>query len=100
MQENENIYYSGRLCVIDPNGKRIVLNSIENEKKSYDKINPVRIEIRDKSTLWLVAGWQGGYDFIGNLFCDKKRKGICNIAKEDSLYSEINLYKFEEVDIV
>jgi len=100
VQEDENIYYSGRLCVIDLYDKTIVLNTMENEKESYDKTNPVRIELRDNSTLWLVAGWQGGYDFIGNLFCDLRRKGICNIAKEDILYSEINLYKFEEVDNV
>ena len=100
VQENENIYYSGRLCVIDKNGKTIFLNTMENEKKSYDKINPVRIELRDNSTLWLVAGWQGGYNFLGNLFCDIKRKGICNIAKEDIFYSEISLYKYEKVEDV
>ncbi len=44
---------------------------MENEKGTYDKINPVRIELRDNSTFWLVAGWEGGNDFIGNLFCDK-----------------------------
>jgi len=100
VQENENIYYSGQLCVIDKNGKNIVLNRMENEKKSYNKINPVRIELRDNNTLWLVARWQGGYDFLGNLFFDIKRRGICNIAKEDNLYSEISLYKFEKVENV
>ena len=100
VQENENIYYRGQLCVIDKNGKNIVLNRMENEKKSYDKINPVRIELRDNNTLWLVAGWKGGYDFLGNLFFDIKRRGICNIAKEDNLYSEISLYKFEKVENV
>jgi len=99
-QEDENFYYRGRLCVIDQFGKAMVLNTMENEKNSYDKINPVRIELRDNSTLWLVAGWQGGYDFIGELFCDLRLKGICNIAKENITYSEINLYKFEEVDNV
>lgn len=97
VKEDENFYYRGRLCVIDQYGKKIVLNTMENEKESYDKTNPVRIELRDNSTLWLVAGWQGGYDFIGNLFCDLRRRGICNIAKEDISYSEITLYKFEEV---
>jgi hypothetical protein len=100
VQEDENFYYRGRLCVIDHYDKTMVLNTMENEKKSYDKINPVRIELRDNSTLWLVAGWQGGYDFLGELFCDLRRKGICNVAKEDTSYSEINLYKFEEVENV
>jgi hypothetical protein len=43
-----------------------------------------------------VAGWEKGNNFIGNLFCDKKRRGICNIAQEDDLYDEIILYKFKE----
>ena len=73
---------------------------MKNENNEYVKINPVRIELKDSNTLWLVAGWQGGSDFIGELFCDLRRKGICNIAKEDMSYSEINLYKFEEVENV
>jgi hypothetical protein len=100
VQEEENIYYSGQLCVIKPNGETRVLDTMINEKNSYDKINPVRIELRDNSTLWLVAAWEGGKDFIGNLFCDKKRSGICNIQQQDDLYSEINLYKFKEEENV
>ncbi len=100
VQENDNIYYSGRLCVIDKNGKTIFLNTMENEKNSSVEINPVRIELRDDSTLWLVADWQGGYNFLGTLFYDIRRRGLCNIAKEDNLYSEINLYKFEKVEDV
>jgi hypothetical protein len=100
VQEEENTYYKGQLCVIDRSGETRVLNTMENEKGKYDKINPVRIELRDNSTLWLVAGWQGGNDFIGNLFCDKKRRGICNIAQKNNLYDEINLYKFKEEENV
>ena len=96
VQEEENVYYSGRLCVIDQNGETKVLNRMLNESNSYDNTNPVRIELRDNSTLWLVAGWEGSNDFIGGLFCDKKRKGICNIALQNDLYDEINLYKFKE----
>jgi hypothetical protein len=48
----------------------------------------------------MVAGWEGGYDFLGDLFCDKIRKGICNIQKQDNRFDEINLYKFEEEDYV
>lgn len=100
VQEDENIYYTGQLFVIDQNGETRVLNTMKNEKGTYDKTNPVRIELRDNSTLWLVAGWEGGNDFIGNLFCDKLRKGICNFQKQDNQYDEINLYKFKEVENV
>jgi hypothetical protein len=47
-----------------------------------------------------VAGWEGGNDFIGNLFCDKLCRGICNIQEQDNYFSEINLYKFKEEDNV
>lgn len=100
VQEDENIYYTGQLCVIDKNGETRVISTMINEKGAYDKTNPVRIELRDNSTLWLVAGWEGGNDFIGNLFCDKRRRGICNIQKQDNYFGEINLYKFKEEDNV
>ena len=96
IQESEIIYYIGQLCVIDQNGDTRALNTMKNENETYVKTNPVRIELRDNSTLWLVAGWEGENDFIGNLFCDKLRKGICNIQKQDNQYDEINLYKFKE----
>lgn len=100
IQDGENVYYKGRLYVIDQNGKTRVLNTMENEKGNYDKTNPVRIEFRDNRTLWLVAGWEGGNNFIGNLFCDKLNKAICNIQKQDNKYSEIILYKFtKEKDV-
>jgi hypothetical protein len=70
VQEEKNSYYLGRLCVVDKGGKTKVLNRMKNEEGDYDKINPVRIELGDHSTLGLV-GSQGG-----DLFCDKKRKGI------------------------
>lgn len=100
VQEDENIYYTGKLCGIDQNGETRVLNTMKNEKGTYDKTNPVRIELRDNHTLWMVAGWEGGYDFLGDLFCDKLRKGICNIQKQDNRFGEINLYKFKEEDNV
>lgn len=100
VKEDENIYYTGQLCVIDKKGKTRVINTMINENGTYDKTNPVRIELRDNSTLWIVAGWEGGNEFIGNLFCDKLRKGICNIQKQDNHFGEINLYKFKEEDNV
>lgn len=100
IEEDDNIYYIGKLCVIDKTGTTKVLNNMINEKGTYDKTNPVRIELRNKNTLWLVAGWEGGNDFIGNLFCDKRRKGICNIQKQDNRFDEINLYIFKEEEYV
>ena len=100
VEEDGYVYYKGNLCVIERNGEIRIVKAMLNERDEYDKINPVRIELRDNSSLWLVAGWQGGDDFIGNLFCDKWRKGICNIAKQDAQYDEINLYKYKEEEYV
>ena len=100
VEEGSNIYYTGNLCVIDQNGKKRILNTMINERGKSDKINPVRIELRDNSTLWLVGGYEGKNDFLGNLFCDKWRKGICNIARQDAQYDEIILYKYKEEEYV
>ncbi|GAB6123449.1 hypothetical protein [Dysgonomonas termitidis] len=100
VKEEENVYYTGQLCVIDQNGETRVLNRMENENGDYDKVNPVRIELRDNFTLWLVAGYEGENDFIGGLFFDKRRKGICNIAQQNELYDEMNLYRFKEEEYV
>lgn len=99
IQEDNNIYYTGQLCTISEKGEIRVLNTMKNEKGTYDTTNPVRIELRDKSTLWMVAGWQGGNDFIGNLFFNKLSRAICNIQKQDNQFDEINLYKFKEEDV-
>ncbi len=100
IKDSEIIYYTGRLCEIGHNGETRVLNTMINEKGTYDIINPVRIELRDNSTLWLAAGLEGREINIGNLFCDKLPKGICNIQKQDNYFDEIILYKFKEEEDV
>jgi len=99
VQEEDGDYYRGRLCVIDKFGETKVLNTMINKEDEYDPINPIRIEFRDNKSLWLVAGWQGGSDFLGDLFCDFQRRGICNIEKEEYPYSDIRLYKFREDNV-
>lgn len=99
LQTDEGNYYSGKLCVIDKFGDMKVLDSMINENGDFDRINPVRIEFRDNRTLWLSAGLQEKYPYIGDLFCDINRRGICNIAKEDSCFCQIKLYKYEEINV-
>ena len=99
LQTDEGNYYSGKLCVIDKFGDIKVLDSMINEDGDFDRINPVRIEFRDNRTLWLSAGLQEKYPYIGDLFCDINRRGICNVAKEDSYFCQIKLYKYEEINV-
>jgi hypothetical protein len=96
VQEGENIYYTGRLCEIISDGKTTVLDTMVNKKGEVEKINPVRIELRDSTTFWLVAGYEGENDFVGELFLHMRQKEICNIQEESYLYNQINLYKFKE----
>ena len=100
VEEEGSVFYKGNLCVIDQNGETRILDTMLNEKGVYDKINPVRIELRDNSTLWLVGGYEGENDFIGNLFYDKWNLEICNIQKSDDQYEEINFYKYKEEEYV
>ena len=100
VEEEGSVFYKGNLCVMDQNGETRILDTMLNEKGGYDKINPVRIELRDNSTLWLVGGYEGGNDFIGNLFYDKWNLEICNIQKSDDQYEEINFYKYKEEEYV
>jgi len=95
-------YYIGNLGFIKDE-KITDINFMENEKEEKDKINPVRIELRNNNSFWLVAGYnKENIDFeLGVLIFDNTRRGLCNInSKDTSRYNAINLYKFEEVDNV
>lgn len=95
-------YYMGNLGFIKDE-KITYLNFMENENGGKDKINPVRIELRNNNSFWLLAGYnKENYDFLENvLIFDNTRSGLCNInSKDRSRYNAINLYKFEEADNV
>lgn len=96
VQEDDNIYYTGRLCETVLDGETKVLDTMENEKGEVEKINPVRIELRDSTTFWLVAGYEGEGDFLGELFFNIRQKEICNTQIKGYLYDQIKLYKFKE----
>lgn len=97
----EDSYYQGNLGVIRDD-KIMYLNSLENEKGEWDKINPVRIELRSNNSFWLVAGYdKENNDFLGELIFDNARRGLCNINSNDSKrYLVVNLYKFKEEEYV
>lgn len=94
-------YYMGNLgYIID--GRITNLNFMENEKGEKDKINPVRIELRNNNSFWLHAGYNKEIDdFLGELIFDKIHNGLCNINSNNSKrYVVVNLYKFIEEEYV
>lgn len=101
-QEQTNGYYIGNLgFILDE--KITNLNFLENEKGELDKINPVRIEMINNNSFWLVADYsRNNDDFeIEALIYDKSRHGLCNFNSKDvSRYCAINLYKFEVIEYV
>ena len=83
LQERDGyLFYSGSMYFIHPNGKKIYLNSMKNDYGTFDKTNPVRIELRTNKTCWIVAGLEGNNidDFLGELFLDKYNQ-VSNIGK-------------------
>ncbi len=96
--DDKHLFYFGNLHITDDEGEEKKIDVMINENDEYEEINPVRIEIRDNSTFWLVARWEGGdnNDHSGTLFIDKKNRSICNIQKQDVEYDEIYLFKFKE----
>ena len=93
-------YYIGNLGVIKDQ-KIYNLNYLVNDKLEKENINPVRIELRNNNSFWLVAGYnQENNDFLGELIYDSIHNDLCNInCKNTSRYKVINLYKFKEQDV-
>lgn len=83
LQERDgNLFYSGVMYFIHKDGRKIYLNSMKNDYGTYDKTNPVRIELRTNKTCWIVAGLESNDidDFLGELFLDQYNQ-ISNIGK-------------------
>jgi hypothetical protein len=83
LQERDGyLFYSGSMYFIHPNGKKIYLNSMKNDYGTFDKTNPVRIELRTNKTCWIVAGLEDDNinDFLGELFLDQYNQ-VSNISK-------------------
>lgn len=94
LQEKDGcLLYSGNMYFIHYNGKKVYLNSMKNEYGTFDKTNPMRIELRSNRTCWIVAGLEGGdiNDFLGELFLDSYNQ-ISNISTDARI---INYYVFE-----
>lgn len=98
VQEGEQIYdyYLGKLKIAGEDGQ--YLDYLENENGENDKINPVRIELRDNKSFWLKAGYDENDDFYNeNLMINTSNK-LCFINSKENKVA--TLYKFKEEEYV
>lgn len=49
-------YYTGSAYIINRNGWKTYLNTMLNSRGEFDKINPIRIELRSENSCFIVAG--------------------------------------------
>lgn len=87
------IYYSGTMYFRHTDGRKIYLNTMNNDYGISEATNPVRIELRSNNTCWMVAGLESDdvNDFLGELFLDHYNQ-LSNIATGNK---PINYYFFE-----
>jgi len=99
-QDNE-VYYIGSLFTYNREGRKIYLNTMEDEKGIRENINPVRLVIHTNNTLSIIAGYNKDdpEDFLGELIYDIGRHSICNhnASSKEKRYRVINSYRFIEV---
>lgn len=78
-------YYTGSAYIINRNGWKTYLNTMPNSEETYDKTNPIRIEIRNEKSCFIVAGFNPGDkdDFLGEFTLDSRNQ-ISNYDIEPS----------------
>lgn len=90
-------FYSGSLFVMTAKGKKIYLNRMRNDSGGYDRINPVRLEMKDDRTCWIVFGLGKSIDdFESEFSFDINRGEICNSDNPKNVLG-IQFYEFKEV---
>ncbi|OQC13396.1 MAG: hypothetical protein BWX72_01636 [Firmicutes bacterium ADurb.Bin080] len=102
--DNEECYI-GNLYALTYLNNKVYLNTMINEKNTYDKINPVRVLIVTNNTLELIAGHDKDdlNNYLGTLSYDVKRHSLSNInacAEKAKEYPCINYLKYKEIDYV
>ncbi len=91
-ERDGNLFYIGNMYFVHKDGRKIYLNSMKNSYGTYDRTNPVRLELRTNKTCWLVAGLEGDIDdFLGELFFDR----YSQLSNEDKGTQTIHYYAFE-----
>ncbi|MCL2325044.1 MAG: hypothetical protein FWC40_00865 [Proteobacteria bacterium] len=99
VENDDDKHYIGKLYCLDKYGEKIHLNKMQNELDSYDRVNPVRIDLVTDNTCEINAGYStnSGDCDLGGLIYDREQESLCNInLKRDvkGRYFCINYYKF------
>jgi hypothetical protein len=99
IENNDDEYYLGYLYTIRKDGLKIYLNTMENERRIREIINPIRLDFLTEKTLSIIAGYNKDDkdDFLGELIYDLGSHSICNVntSIKKKRYRVINIYKYE-----
>jgi len=95
-EQDGSVFYSGSVYVIDRYGKKIYLNTMPNDYGAFEKINPVRLEMRTARSFWMVWGLnkEDVSDFQSQFTLNNDNK-ICN---SDKYVRGIDFYFIDKVD--
>lgn len=96
-EEEGCLYYIGNVYIINQNGYKTYLNKMKNSEGEFDKTNPIRIELKDENTCFVVAGVnpKDKHDFLGEFTLDTKNK----ISNFDKYTKGIDYFLFEKEEV-
>jgi hypothetical protein len=69
-------YYTGSVYIINYYGRKTYLNTMPNSEETYDNVNPIRIELRNEKSCFIVAGVNPDNidNFLGEFTLDSRNK--------------------------
>lgn len=93
-EKNGISYFLGHLYIGENRIDKMI-----NEKRELESINPVRLELDDNHSFWMVAGWKDDYDFIEGLYYDFAKRCLCNTAIDSPDYKPIEKYEYNLIEL-
>lgn len=90
-------FYSGHVFILNQDGRKVYLDEMKNDDGEIDRINPIRLEMKDDKSCWIVFGLGKDIDdFEAEFSFDKNRNQICNSDNPEKVLG-IRYYTFEKV---
>ena len=90
-------FYSGHVFILNQDGRKVYLDEMKNDYGEFDRINPVRLEMKDDRSCWIVFGLGKDIDdFESEFSFDKNRNQICNSDDPERVLG-IRYYIFKKV---